>query len=561
MRAADARHMARRAPRQARRGVGAIAGGRRPVLVIAGAGYAGLTAYLELRRRPRRPALRVVLVDRAPSHYFTTELHEFAVGEEDERDITVPLARVVEPPDQLFVASVERVDWEKRRLLCDDGELAYDRLILALGSVPEYFGVPGAKQHGLVLQDLRGAARLRRRLESLAADDPRARVAIVGGGLTGVQLAAEVAEAYPDFRIVLIDASRHIMPGFEPELVSAAERVLREKGVELACGRPVTQVAAGRVTLAGGEERACELVVWAGGVRASPVAERSGLPVGRDGRLVVDEYLRVNGPGAAADVFAAGDCAAPRDPETGEPVPPTAQLAVQAGRLAGRNAWATFAGGELRPFEPRVRGVFASLGRREGVGHWGRESLYGVPALVVKRLVEAQHAYDVGGVAYLLRRLATLAGMARPARRRDARIRRKLEPLPRPPPGGAPEAQACRGQPGRGRPAGRAPARPGAKPEGSRRGGRRARGDPAQAPARGGRRGSPAGGRRGPGGRPARPPSRGGGRSRRPSCAARRSRTRRRRRRRARALPPRRARPARSRVRGRRRRSGVRGSP
>ncbi|MBE3589941.1 MAG: FAD-dependent oxidoreductase [Firmicutes bacterium] len=393
-------------------------------IVILGAGYAGLTAYLELRRALGRSA-PLCLVNRGRTHYFTTELHEFAAGEEEEADITVPLERVVQPPHRLVVDRVLRIDAAARRVVCERGEVPYARLIVALGSIPEYYGVPGAKEHGVPLTDLRSARRLRARLEELAERRPDARVVVAGGGLTGVQLAAEVADSYPDLRVTVIDAGPHIMPGFEPELVEAAVRVLEGKGVQILTGRAITEVDAHEVTLEGGAARAYDLLVWAGGVRANPVVRESGLPVTRGDRGLVDAYLRCPDD---ERIFLAGDCAAPTDPASGRVVPPTAQMAVQEGRLAARNAWRAERGQELEAFVPRQRGVFASLGRREGVGRWGRESLYGMPAMVVKRLVEAHHAYDVGGLAYLLRRLAAIAGWGNPARRRA--WRRRVLPAP-----------------------------------------------------------------------------------------------------------------------------------
>ncbi|MBX5476383.1 MAG: NAD(P)/FAD-dependent oxidoreductase [Clostridia bacterium] len=391
-------------------------------IVILGAGYAGLSAYLELRRALGRRG-EVVLVNRGRTHYFTTELHEFVAGDEEEADITVPLDRLVQPPHRLVIDRVAAIDAAARVVRCERTEVPYGWLIVALGSIPEYYGVPGAKEHGVPLTDLRSARRLRNRLAGLAERRPDARVIVVGGGLTGVQLAAEIAESDPGLQVTVVDAGPQIMPGFEPELVEAAVRTLESKGVRLLTGRAIVEVDGEHVTLEGGETRGYDLLVWAGGVRANPVVRASGLPVTRGDRGLVDAHLRCT---ADERIFLAGDCSAPTDPATGRVVPPTAQMAVQEGRLAARNVCRAMRGEPLEAFVPRQRGVFASLGRHEGVGRWGRESLYGVPAMVIKRLVEAHHAYDVGGVAYLLRRLAAIAGWGRPARRRHWRRRPAL---------------------------------------------------------------------------------------------------------------------------------------
>ncbi|MFZ5824082.1 MAG: NAD(P)/FAD-dependent oxidoreductase, partial [Bacillota bacterium] len=166
------------------------------------------------------------------------------------------------------------------------------------------------------------------------------------------------------------------------------------------------------------------LLVWSGGVRGSGVLASAGLDLTPKGRGKVDEYLR-----ALDDdrVYLVGDSASFVDQETGREVPPTAQAAVQMGRAAGRNILRRLRGQPEQPFTFRKKGAFASLGRTDGVGQIGTDRFAGLPAMMVKHLIEGHHAWEMGsGVMPLVRRLV-LAPRNYLAGRRTYR----LEPGPR----------------------------------------------------------------------------------------------------------------------------------
>lgn len=376
-------------------------------IAVLGAGYAGLAATLELQERLSRRAYDVVLVNQSPYHYFTTELHTLAVGAEEEAHLRIPLRRVVHPPGRLLVARVERIaPADNQVLLADRPPLAYDYCIAAVGSDPEYFNLPGVAEYGLPVGNPAAAASLRQRLEHLlagAGPDRPLRVVIAGGGLTGVEVAGELADAHRGrLDITLVEAGPDIMPGFDPYLVGEACRVLTGKQVHVRTDTPIARVRTGHIEMQDGTDQPYDLFVWAGGVRGSALLEGSDLPTTRRGRVPVDAHLRAE---AWPNLYLVGDAAAFADPQTGQELAPTAQAAVQMGRAAARNLALRLAGAPEEPFRPRIRGAFASLGRGAGVGYAGREQMVGLPAVVVKRLLEAQHAYEVGGVLSIVGRL------------------------------------------------------------------------------------------------------------------------------------------------------------
>jgi NADH dehydrogenase len=367
-----------------------------PKIVVLGAGYAGLAAFLELQADlPKSTDLTLVNAD--PYHWFVTEFHTFVAGE-DAEEIRIPLERLVKEPAKLRLTKAKQIHPYENWIELEDGRLEYDYLVCGLGSDPEYFGTPGVQEHALVVGNWKGAKALRDKVHEMSArcaEHPH--VLIVGGGLTGVEVATELADSYPDcLQISVLEAAPNIMPGFSEELISEARRVMAKKGIEIMTGDPMTKAEADKITLKSGGEIPYEILVWSAGVRGSQVLEHSGFETTRRGRVPVDQFLHtVQFP----NVYLVGDAAAFTNPETGKELPPTGQAAVQMGQAAGKNLLRRLKGEAERPFRPHIRGAFASLGKAEGVGYMGERGFTGVSALMVKGMIEAKHAFEAKGAA------------------------------------------------------------------------------------------------------------------------------------------------------------------
>jgi NADH dehydrogenase len=278
------------------------------------------------------------------------------------------------------------VDWGQSELLVDPGEpIGFDYLILATGLEVGFHGAPGAAEHTLPLKTLDDALRMRaqtlRRLETVAAEPALIAagaldVVVVGGGTTGVETAGAFAEIYhhalqEEFRelelrrasIVLLEAGAAILPAFDSGLQQAAHRMLEKRGVEIRLHARVAEVGPTSVTLADGEEIPAGMIVWATGVRATPLADSLGLPQARDGRIFVQPNLSLPGHPQA---FAIGDMAAL--PWRGEQLhPPLAQFAIQGGRHAAREIRRQLDGRPSRRFRYLNKGMTASVGRDAAV--------------------------------------------------------------------------------------------------------------------------------------------------------------------------------------------------
>lgn len=374
-----------------------------PHILIAGAGYAGLAAYLALRPALERGEVAVTLVNADDHHLLLPELPLYLSGESGEEQVRLHLRDAVRPPARVEVATVEAVEPDGPALICPApaGRLQGDGLLVCLGSVSDDFGVPGVAEHTTPIGRWDDMRQLRQRLLADLHGRGATSVAVVGGGFTGVEVATELAdrarEVGSGLRLQLI--APHVLQGMPEAVRAQAADALRALGVRQVQGR-AEAVEAGRVRLAGGESVEADLIVWAAGVRANPAVAHCGLPVNRRGQVRADDRLR-GGP----HLYLAGDCVEVQDPRTGRPVPPTAQAALQEGPVAARNLLRELRGEATVAFAPKDRGVLISLGHDQAAGRIGHLNVHGGDVAALKRLIEAYHAFQVGGLRTLARRL------------------------------------------------------------------------------------------------------------------------------------------------------------
>lgn len=355
-------------------------------VVVIGGGYAGLTAARRLLRR----GCDVTVVN--PHGYMTYQplLPETAAGTVQAAHVVVPLRSAL-PDARVLTGSLVSLDIEARVATCStlDGttqHLAYDELVLALGSVARTFPVPGLSEHAVgfrtVEEALHLGSRILSRLELAASTaDPAARecaltFVFVGGGYAGVEALAELEDmvrrvirryqglSMAETRWVLVEAAPRILGQLPQRLAAYATAHLAERGIEIRTGVALASLAEGRAVLSDGSTICTDTVVWTAGVVANPLLRVLGLPCDPAGRVVTDEHLRV-----VDGVWAIGDCAAVPDLVSGGACAPTAQHAVRQAVRLGKNLT-----GRVRVYRHRDAGAVASLGLRKGVAE-----LYGVP--------------------------------------------------------------------------------------------------------------------------------------------------------------------------------------
>ncbi|MFC6581170.1 NAD(P)/FAD-dependent oxidoreductase [Planomonospora parontospora] len=379
----------------------------RPRIVIVGAGFAGYHAARALQRLARTAA-DIVMVNPTDYFLYLPLLPEVAGGVLDPRRVTVPLADAL-PGVRLVLGEADGVDVQNRTVSYtgpegERGRLGYHRLVLASGSVNKLLPIPGVADHAHGFRGIPEALYLRdhliRQIELAdAADDPDERAArctfvVVGAGYTGTEAAAQVQLLTQDVvrchprlrgtspRWLLLDTADQVLSGMDMRMSAMAERVLRERGVEVCLGTSVAEATGAGVRLTDGRFVASRTLVWCVGVRPDPLAAGTGLPVA-EGRLQVDEYLAVPGH---PEILACGDAAAVPDPShPGELTPMTAQHAVRQGKLTARNIAASYGVGRRRPYRHRDLGFVVDLGGWQAVANPLGVPLAGPPARMLAR--------------------------------------------------------------------------------------------------------------------------------------------------------------------------------
>jgi NADH dehydrogenase len=359
-------------------------------VLVVGGGFAGFMAAKTLCDfTEERDDVGVLVISRENYFAFWPMVPGIIGSEVDIGNIAQPLRRpLIEAGASFRRTELKDVDFERKIVVAEGGkEFPYDHLILALGSQPNFFGVPGVKEHSLALGGLADALKIRNRvierfeqatLEPGELPDPRLTFVVIGGGATGVETAAEihalVHEALtPDFpnidmeevRIFVIEAGQEILGELDPALRRVASMELAARGIKVITGVRATEVMADRVKLDDGRMIRTENVVWTAGIRPNTKLEDLDLPLTERDGVIVDERLRVPGrPG----VWAIGDSAAIPQGD-GKLAPPQAQAAVQEGRAAARNVLAAIDGREdrLEEFEYRPLGLLVELGSRFAV--------------------------------------------------------------------------------------------------------------------------------------------------------------------------------------------------
>ncbi len=362
-------------------------------VVILGGGFGGLYAALHLEKiLAKDPEVEVTLVNRENFFLFTPMLHEVAASDLDLTTIVNPVRKLLRRVN-FFAGEVEGIDLPRRRIVVSHGfdhhhhEMEYDHLVLALGSITNFYNLPGLAERALTMKSLGDAIALRNRLIAHLEEadtecaarlrEPLLTFVVAGGGFAGVETIAGMNDFlrvalrfYPHLkedmlRVVLVHPGPTILPELGEKLGSYAQRKLAERKVEIRVNTKVAGVSEDAVALSDGSVIRAGTLVWTAGTSPNPLL--ATLPCVKErGRLVVNEYLEVpDWPG----VWALGDCARVPDRGTGMACPPTAQHALREGRTVAHNITAAIRGGTPKPFAFQTLGQLAAIGRRTGVAN------------------------------------------------------------------------------------------------------------------------------------------------------------------------------------------------
>lgn len=370
----------------------------RPHVVIVGAGFGGLYAARALKHED----VRVTVVDRRNHHLFQPLLYQVATAGLSSSDIAYPIRAVLsrQQNSRVCMAEVVAIDVDAHKIILQEGKIEYDYLLLAPGGRHSYFGHPEWEAYAPGLKSVEDALEIRSRIlmaferAESEIDETRRQAlltfVIVGGGPTGVEMAGAIAEIAcmalvhdfrrinpQDARIILVEAGPRILPAFPEILSNKAEAVLRKLHIEVRTNSVVTMIRPGDVII-GDQSILAETVLWAAGITASPLAQSLGVPLDREGRVLVESDLSIPGH---PEVLVVGDLAAFVDHD-GALLPGLAPVAIQQGRHAAQNIARRCKGQPPEPFHYVNRGILAAIGRGAAVAHIGSIKISGFLAWV-----------------------------------------------------------------------------------------------------------------------------------------------------------------------------------
>jgi NADH dehydrogenase len=380
-------------------------------VVIVGAGFGGLNAAKELGGAPE---VDVTVVDRRNHHLFQPLLYQVATAGLSPAEIASPIRSILSDFENIRVLQgrIESVDLERRQVLTDFGSVGYDSLILACGAVHSYFGHDEWEEFAPGLKTVEQATEIRRRILLAFEEAERTTEAelqkyylsfvVVGGGPTGVELAGAIGEMSRytlarDFRnidsklarVILMESGDRILGTFSKKHSSRAMRDLESLGVQVWINSLVTRVDRDGVEV-GHERVRAATVLWAAGVKASPLNLSLGTALDRQGRAIVGPDLSIEGH---PNVFVIGDqCHFAH--QGGKPLPGLAPVAMQEGRFVARTIVDELAGRPRTTFRYFNVGQMATIGRSRAVAEIGKIQLEGWPAWVAWLFV---HIYYLTG--------------------------------------------------------------------------------------------------------------------------------------------------------------------
>lgn len=353
-------------------------------IVVLGGGYGGMRVTQKLLASHKLKDIKITLVDKVSYHCLKTEYYALAAGTEADRHL-----RVAFPEDARLnfkYGDIESINLEEKNVSFHNCEepLSYDQLVIGLGCQDKYHGVPGAEEHSLSIQTLRKS---RTTYQTIQDIEPGGVVSIVGGGLSGVELASELRESRPDLKVILFDRGKTVLSMFPKKLHLYVQNWLVDHGVTLVNEATITKVEKNAVYNYD-EATECDAVIWTAGIQANKIARDLNVEKDSIGRIKLTKHHFIEG---YQDVFVVGDCAALDHA-------PSAQLAEAQGEQIVMIIEKMHNNETLPETMPKIKlkGVLGSLGKKHGFGYMGDRTLTGRVPRVLKSGVLWMYKYHTG---------------------------------------------------------------------------------------------------------------------------------------------------------------------
>lgn len=389
-------------------------------ILIIGGGFGGVRAGLDLAKH-NYSDLEITLIDKDGFHYFTPEYYKLVYFNKDDGidadffkkaiyRFSVPLYEIFKGKRnfKLIIDEAEDIDFEKNKVKTKSGAVfSYDYLILALGSETEYFGNLSIREFVYPFKTIQDSLNARNAVDELfyreAKHDP-IQISVVGGGLTGCEVAASLSETVSNLAkihshprenvsVEILEGSYSILPQFDKWTRKKVESRLKKMGVKISVNRIITEVKEDNVITKDGKIFPYDLLIWTVGVKANRLVEKlKGVKLDKKNLILVDEYMRIP---PFENVFAIGDLASFKDAATGMACPMTAQSAISEGRYVAYAIKRLMHKRKIYRHWPERHGFIIPLGKNYGIFKYGFLRLWGRPVVWLRKLANLRYLMSI----------------------------------------------------------------------------------------------------------------------------------------------------------------------
>lgn len=386
-------------------------------ILILGGGFGGIRAALDLEKNLKDEA-QITLIDKNGYHLFLPALYEVASAYNIKKDpfavrlkksICIPYHSIFEGKNLDFIQDeITKIDLNGKKVFADARVFEYDYLLIALGSQTNDFGIPGVKEYAYQFKSIEDALMVNKKLEESikrsSASYP-VKIFICGGGFTGVELAAELScyakkiarvnkVKHKSHMITLFEAGPKILPMIPDEKRQHMIERLTRLGVSVMENSPIEEVGSDFVRLKNGQNMDGDIIVWTAGIKANELLKNvASLPVSASGKVVTDEFLKVQG---SKNIFAIGDNVEFIDPKTQKPVPALAYVANDQGKVAAQNLMNTIREKSLKQYKPYYSVWVAPAGGKYAIAHlWRGIHITGFWGWVVRELIDLRYMLSI----------------------------------------------------------------------------------------------------------------------------------------------------------------------
>lgn len=381
-------------------------------VVIIGGGYGGLRSIEFLAKHKD---INITLIDKNPYHYLQTEAYGYIAGRFDIHEIAIDLdkwCKGFKNRVNFIYDEVNSINYDEQFVVMKEKNISYDYLIVATGAKTNFFSfIEGLRENSFGVKNLQRAYNFRKAFEELIykklqneeyTSESDINIAVGGAGLSGVEVAAEMASVIQMYsktigdraksiKIYLIDASDTILPGMSEYLISNTKKRLEKLGVKILTSAFISSVESSEIHFKNGEKLNYHFMIFTGGIKAVSFGNDTPVEVNRINQYIANKELNILNK---SNVFAIGDCVEIKDRED-KILPPTAQIAEKSAEYVAKTIRKKMDNLKTEPFNAEVSGVFIALGGKYAVGEmFGFIKTKGYAAYLVKKAIT--YAYYLG---------------------------------------------------------------------------------------------------------------------------------------------------------------------